>query len=130
MNSTRVRYSHLLAGVVLLALAGTAVQAQSPAPATTIPDTYVLPSSAADTTKPGFIFNISQVAQDTHPNSLANAEKQLAGGFGDNLADPSVAGVASGPGQPANPSTGLVSFVIPTVININKTSGENRGDFH
>ena len=87
-----------------------------------------LPS--ADTTKPGFIFNISQVAQDTHPNLLANAEKQLAGLFGDNLADPAAVGVASGPAQAPNPSTAPIRFEIPTVINMNKNGGEARGDFH
>src|SRR6266536_1445393 len=104
-------------GLALVAMVSQQLQAQTPAPATTIPETHVLPSSSADATKPGFIFNISQVAQDTHPNLLSNAEKQLAGLFGDNLADPSAAGVASGPAQPPNPSTAPIRFEIPTVIN-------------
>src|SRR5262245_43211147 len=104
-------------------------EAQTPSPAITIPETFALPSSAADTSKPGFIFRISEIAQDTHPNLLANAEKQLAGGFGDNLADPTAVGVASGPAQPPNPSTAPITFEIPTVINLNQNDGESRGDF-
>ena len=116
-------------GLALAAFVSLQLQAQAPAPATTIPETNVLPSSSADTTKPGFIFNISQVAQDTHPNLLSNAEKQLAGLYGDNLADPAAVGVASGPAQPPNPSTAPIRFEIPTVINLNKNDAENRGDF-
>src|SRR6478672_12773724 len=109
----RLYLSRTAVALLLSALSCSLLQAQSAAPATTIPDTYALPSSAADTSKPGFIFNISHVAQSTAPNLLANAEKQLAGGFGDNLADPGAVGVASGPAQPASPSTAPISFVIP-----------------
>src|SRR5262245_56542184 len=120
MNYSRDVLCRLALGAALSAIVTTHVCGQAAAPAVTIPETYALPSSAADTTKPGFLFDISQVEANTGPNSLANAEKQLAGLFGDNLADPNAVGdVASGPALPADPSTAPIRFSIPTVININ-----------
>src|SRR5689334_16706561 len=129
MNELKRRFLGLAIFMILTVTSGSLLQAQSPTLSVTIPDTYVLPSSAADTSKPGFILRISEVAQDTHPNLVGNAEKQLAGGFGDNLADPSVTGPASGPASAASPSTAPITFEIPTVINLNKDgTGSNRGE--
>src|SRR5438105_13027054 len=79
---------------------------------TTIPATHVLPSSAGDTNKPGFIWRFSQVAGG-EPNQLAWADDQLAGLHGDNLADPNAVGVALPPGNPPTPSTARIPFESP-----------------
>jgi hypothetical protein len=129
MNHITRQFRNLAFGIAIAAVSSSQPRAQTPIPSVTIPDTHVLPSSSADATKPGFIFNISEVAQDTHPNLLENAEKQLAGGFGGNLADPAAVGPASGPAQPTNPSTAPIRFEIPTVINLNKDgTASNRGE--
>ena len=97
------------------------------APIPTIPSTFVLPSSAADTSKPGFIWRISQVADVGNyvQNSNARAEAQLAGLLGDNLANPAVSGIASGPASAPVPSSAPIEFVIPTVINLDKAGGSH-----
>ena len=81
------------------------LQAQIAAQTTTIPEAYAIPSALADTSKPGFIFRISTIAENTSRNSLATAEKQLAGLLGNNLADPAAVNMAVGPAQPANPAS-------------------------
>src|SRR5262249_27590158 len=95
---------------------------------TPVPSTHVLPVSAANTNQPGFAWNVSEVAQ-SEPNQLAWAEDQLAGLHGDNLADPTVVGVATGPSSAPNPSTAPISFSDPGVINKSKTSGTTKGNF-
>jgi hypothetical protein len=84
---------------------------------TTLPSTFALPSSAADTSKPGFIWNVSEVA-NAAPPTLAFAEAELAGLEGPNLADPNAVGEdASGPAAAPNPATAPVSFKIAKSIN-------------
>jgi hypothetical protein len=95
---------------------------------TVIPAFHALPVSAADTNQSGFIWNVSEVA-NSEPNQLSWAEGQLAGLEGDNLADPTVVGIATGPSSPPNPSTAPISFTIPTVINLSKTAGTTKGNF-
>lgn len=112
------------------------LQAQSPAPGPTIPEVFALPSASADSSKPGFVLRVSQVEANTGPNSLSNAEKQLAGGFGDNLADPTALGadaagdpLALAAAQAPDPSTAPISFELEGVINLNRNGGESRGAF-
>src|SRR5512140_3853871 len=88
----------LVVALAAAALTLTHLQAQT----TTLPATFVLPSSAADKTQPGFIWNISEV-NNSEPNQLSWAEDQLAGLQGDNLADPAAVGVASAAAQPPSP---------------------------
>src|SRR6185369_10915646 len=59
-----------------------------------IPSTNVLPLSAADTNKPGFIWNISQVSAVSAAN-LTDAENIITGAAGPNLADANQIGTAS-----------------------------------
>jgi hypothetical protein len=124
MNIERSICSRLAVGLACAALWTGGLQAQT----TVISATYVLPASAANTNQPGFIFNISEV-NNSEPNQLAWAESQLAGLQGDNLADPTAAGVASGPAQPPNPSTAPISFIIPTVINLSRNTTSDKGNF-
>jgi hypothetical protein len=93
-----------------------------------IPTAHVLPVSAGDTNKTGFIWRVSQVAA-TQPNQLAWTEDQLAGLKGDNLADPNAVGAALGPAAPANPATAPITFEIPDVINFSKTAATTKGNF-
>jgi hypothetical protein len=95
---------------------------------TVLPATFVLPASAADTNQPGFFWNISQV-QNSEPNVLAWAESQLAGLEGNNLANPTNVGIATGPALPPNPLTAPISFVITNVINLSKAGGTSKGNF-
>jgi hypothetical protein len=99
-----------------------------PAQTTVIPTTYAIPSSAADTNQPGFIWNISEVALPSPPN-ISWAESQLAGLQGVNLADTNAEGIASGPALAANPPTAPISFVIPGVINLSRAEGSFKGNF-
>jgi hypothetical protein len=93
-------------------LAGASLQAQ-----VIIPTDFALPASAADTSKPGFFWNVSEVLA-IEPNQLSWAESQLAGLEGQNFADPNAVGEdAAGPAAPANPVGAPISFVIPTSIN-------------
>ena len=58
----------------LLALAPTLAEAQ-----TAIPESFALPTSALDTSKPGFVVRVSQVPGAEQPNTILRAENQLAG---------------------------------------------------
>jgi len=89
---------------------------------TKIPTTYRLPSTAGDSSKPGFVWNMHQVSSG-QPNSLAFTEAQLAGLKGDNIADPSAQGIALDVGKPPNPATAPIFFEIATVINLDKVAG-------
>ena len=124
MINTKAYLRALALGLAVNASTVGKLQAQ-----TTIPATHVLPSSAGDTNKPGFIWRFSQVASG-EPNQLAWAEDQLAGLHGDNLADPTAAGVAVGPANPPNPSTAPITFEIPGFINLSKSDTiTQRGNF-
>src|SRR3989442_327674 len=106
---TRPGRTVLLAAVCLIAAAA---QGQP-----TVPTTFVLPSSAADTSKPGFVWRIHEVSTG-QPNSNARTETELAGLLGDNIADPNAQGTAIGPATPANPSTPPITFELPGVITM------------
>jgi hypothetical protein len=114
-NSSNMRHKvqilrKALFPIALTALAGAAYGQ------VTLPTTYILPVSAADTSKPGFIWNVSEVTAG-EPNSLAWAESQLAGAQGNNNADPNAVGAATGSAAGANPATAPISFVISDIIN-------------
>jgi hypothetical protein len=111
---------------VLLGAAGglTVMQAQAQP---VIPTTYAYPASAADTTKPGFIWRASQVASvgSDSQNSNQRTEDQLLGLLGPNIADPTVQGIADAPGVTnANPNLPII-FTISTVINLDKAGGSH-----
>lgn len=114
----------LLAAFLALTAAGAHAQVIS------VPSTYVLPTSAADTSKSGFIWRMSQVASVTGfvQNSAARAEAQLAGQLGENTADPGAQGIASGPGTGPDPASAPIEFIIPTVINVDRGGGSS-GNF-
>jgi hypothetical protein len=95
---------------------------------TQIPGTFVLPSTAANTSQPGFVWHIHQVAS-TQPNENSRTEKQLAGLLGDNLADPAAQGVAMAPASPASPSTAPIRFDIAGVMNMSLNGAEYAGNF-
>src|SRR5260370_12193437 len=101
--------------VVLLAAAGLATVGVHGQPA--IPTTFSLPSAAADTSKPGFVWRIHQVVTG-QPNDNARTEAQLAGLLGDNIADPNAQGVAIAPSSPPNPSTAPIAFNIDSVVEL------------
>ena len=85
-----------------------------------VPSTFVVPKSWGDSTKPGFIWNVSEVAA-SEPNLLTWAEQQLAGLKGLNLADPAAAGeAAAGPASAPNPATAPIQFIVPGTINFSK----------
>lgn len=94
---------------------------------TTVPSTFVLPASAGNTAKPGFIWRVHQVAS-SQPNAISRLEAQLAGTLGVNIADPNSPGNAIDVAQPPNPATAPISFEIATVINLDQESGSN-GNF-
>jgi len=80
-------------------------------------------------TVPGFVWRIHQneANQDTTIQKALNA---LSGALAiQNLADPNATGVASGPGTPAAPGLGTVTFTIPTVINVGQDTFANEGNF-
>jgi hypothetical protein len=95
----------------------------------TISTNFALPSSAGDTTKPGFVWRIHQVSTNV-PNSNLRTEQQLAGAMGDNIADPNAQGPALAPAAPAGPSTAPLTFEIPGTINMTiGYGGFDTGDF-
>lgn len=100
----------------------------------TVANYLTLPVSAmvtADKTKPGFVWDMSQVDNYApyQQNSIARTIAQLAGQLGPNVADPSVAGVATGPGAVPSDANLPIEFQIPTVINLSKTGGTANGNF-
>ncbi len=88
-----------------------------------IPDTYRLPSSAADTTKPGFVWRVHQVTS-AQPNSSARTESQLAGELGANVADPNAQGIAIAVTSPPSPDTAPITFEIEGVLNLSRVSSD------
>ena len=104
--------------LAFVSLAGVSARAEM----TPVPTTYVLPSSAADTTQRGFIWRFHQVTRGQN-DSLAFTEAQLAGLEGTNIANPTAQGVAIAPGLPPSPATAPITFEISTVINVDKVDG-------
>lgn len=88
---------------------------------------FALPVSRADTAKPGFIWNFHQTAE-SQPNDLEWTEDQLAGLHGDNIADPSSAGIADAPAASPATSTDVIGFTVSSVINVDRAGGFN-GNF-
>jgi hypothetical protein len=84
---------------------------------------------------PGFVWRMFQ-NEANQDNTVQRAEDALAGRLTDaggaplqNLADANVPGPASGPGVPASPGSGTMTFGIATVINVSQTSGTSFGSF-
>ncbi len=123
------RATHSLRPLLLAAVAafsvGTALLSQAQ---TQIPATFVLPSGTADTSQPGFIWRVHQVAT-LQPNDNTRTENQLAGLLGDNLANPAAAGAAIAPASPASPATAPIRFDIMGVLNLSLNGTENQGNF-
>lgn len=96
---------------------------------TLITSAAALPAASIDTTKKGFSWRVHQIDGAAAANSLVRTETQLAGGLGDNMADPAAAGIASGPAAAASPTTAPLSFIIPGVVNLDQTGGSANGNF-
>jgi hypothetical protein len=89
-----------------------------------IPSDFSLPTSAADTSKPGLFWNVSEVLA-SEPNQLSWAESQLAGIQGQNYADKNAVGEdASGPATPGKDQNAPISFIIPKSINFSIVDGD------
>jgi hypothetical protein len=121
----RIKHKPLLAALALLA---SLVTNQLNAQSIPIPAGNVLPSTAADTNKPGFLWRIHQTA-GSYATSIARTESQLAGQLGDNVADPNAQGPAQDVALPPSPSTAPIQFIIPSVINVNQNGGGSGGFF-
>jgi hypothetical protein len=97
-----------------------------------IPDDFVLPSSAANTAEPGFLWRMFQNQANTE-NSNAKTERALAGLLVDaegnplpNLADPFAVGNADGEGTKLGTAdNALYEFEISGVINLDQAGGSN-----
>jgi hypothetical protein len=105
-------------------------------PQPVISTNFVLPSSQADTSKPGFVWNFHQIrawlpsGQAPRPATLQRAQNQLAGLLGNNDADPNASGIASGPAAQPSPLTAPITFLIPGVINLDRGPSErSSGNF-
>lgn len=89
----------------------------------------------ADANTRGFVWRTFQNEANTEAltqraeDALAGKLKDAGGELLQNLADPSVQGPASNPGTPSAPGTGVVTFRIPTVINVSQVEGSNFGTF-
>ncbi|MBI4327845.1 MAG: hypothetical protein HY674_21655 [Chloroflexi bacterium] len=88
-----------------------------------------------DARTPGFVWRMFQ-NEANQDNTIQRAEDALAGRLQDgsgqplpNLANPDVIGPASGPGTPANPGNGTMTFNIPSVINVSQAEGTAFGNF-
>ena len=127
MKNRKIRNAKALT-VTLAALWCGAAVAQT---TNTLPATYAYPLSDANTNEPGFIWNVSQVA-NAQPGTLAWAESELAGEQGTNLADPSeVYSSASAPATvPSSPFL-PITFIIPGGIygiNFNQDGPDDCSD--
>lgn len=123
------KISFLAAVLSVLAFFNARAQAQ-----VVIPETYALPSTAADKSKPGFIWNVFQNAGNT-ANNNQRTEDALAGRLKDaagvplvNEADPAAIGGAAGEGRKLGTAdNALIQFDITDVINFSQSEGENNG---
>jgi hypothetical protein len=99
----------------------------------------IVPPSAkvtnADTSKPGFIWNIFANSANT-TTSNQKGEDAVAGLLTDtdgnllpNLADPTAVGAALAAASAPNPENAVISFEIPSVINLSQTAGTSFGTF-
>jgi hypothetical protein len=84
---------------------------------------------ASNPSVPGFVWRMHQ-NEGNQETTVQKALNALSGALGlANLADPNAQGPASGPGTPANPGNGTMTFNIPTVINVSEVPGDLRGTF-
>jgi hypothetical protein len=99
--------------------------------AVTSSGTFVLPAYAyltaadkvtPDTSKPGFIWNIHQNEAFTATDNVRPAN-QLTGSLGENNADRTAQGAASGPGTAGANNRLPIRFEIPGVINLDQAAG-------
>jgi hypothetical protein len=101
----------------------------------TISTNFCLPSSRADASKPGFIWNFQQIrawtpsGQSPRPATLQRADNQLAGLMGNNIADPNAVGVALGAATVSSSPAAPFTFEIATVINVDRVGGTSSGNF-
>ena len=80
-------------------------------------------------TVPGFVWRMHQ-NEANQDATIQKALDAISGQLGlQNLADPNATGPASGPGTPALPGTGTMTFNIPTVINVGQDTSGNFGTF-
>src|SRR5688500_1913664 len=107
---------------VALTMLGGSASAQ-----TSIPASAALPVSAADTSAPGFLWRVHQVAS-SQPTTRVRTEAQLSGQLGENIADPFAQGGADDVAAAPNPVTAPIQFTVSRVINFNQDTSE-RGAF-
>lgn len=88
----------------------------------TLPESLALTSAQVDTSKPGFIWLMSQVAStgSDAQNSTQRTLDQLAGLLGPNIADPNAIGVATGPGTAGATANDPIRFEIPTLLELDR----------
>ncbi len=79
---------------------------------------------AADTSKPGFMWNVHQNASFGENNNVRPLN-QLAGLLGENFANPDATGVALKAGTPGANNKLPIRFEIETVINMDQAGGSN-----
>ncbi|MGV3772105.1 MAG: hypothetical protein ACO1QB_04330 [Verrucomicrobiales bacterium] len=91
--------------------------------ATVISPSAGLPSSAADTSKPGFLWRVHQT-EASQPTTLARTEAQLSGSLGDNIADPFALGSADAEAATPATTTEPIEFIISSVINFDQEGGD------
>jgi hypothetical protein len=78
---------------------------------------------------PGLVWRMHQ-NEANQDNSVQKVLDAISGALNlANLADPNVQGPASAPGIPATPGNGMMTFNIPTVINVSQTGGNAFGSF-
>lgn len=78
---------------------------------------------------PGFVWKVHQNEANQDAN-LQKADGILGGTLVlANLADPNALGPASAAGTPATPGNGMMTFRIPTVINLGQDTMANEGNF-
>jgi hypothetical protein len=84
---------------------------------------------ATGVSTPGFVWRMHQNEANQDAN-LAKADAILGGTLVlANLADPNALGPASAAGAPASPGNGMMTFRIPTVLNVGQTTVDNEGNF-
>lgn len=82
----------------------------------------------ADTSKPGFIWNVHQNSA-FQANDNTRPEQQLAGLLGENFADRDAVYNAVGAGVAGANNRMPIRFEIPGVINFSQAEGESNGEF-
>lgn len=86
--------------------------------------------SLIDTSERGFLWRVHQAdSATTLPNTLARTEAQLAGEYGDNIADTFAIGGADDVAQAPSPATAPMTFEVSNVINFSQLAGDALGNF-